>query len=273
MQAYSSHNKGYKYLLNVIDVFSKYAWSVPLKAKSAQEVSEGFKSILAEGRTPELLWVDQGSEFYNRTFKKLLEDNKIRIYHTFNQGKAVVIERFNRTLKGKMFRYFSANNTNNYIAILPQLINNYNNTKHSTTRLKPVEASKKSNENRVYLNLYPDTPTGSKKTPKFQIGDKVRISKKKGTFEKGYTPNWTEEVFTISAIQKTDPTTYKIKDLNEEPIEGSFYEPELQKTEQEVYRIEKIVRKDKNKKRVLVKWKGYPDEFNSWIPMSDLQSL
>ena len=273
MQAYSRHNKGYKYLLNVIDVFSKYAWSVPLHSKTGQEVSEGFKSILKD-RTPALLWVDQGSEFYNQKFKKLLEDHNIKMYHTFNQGKAVVVERFNRTLKGKMFRYFSANNTYNYISVLPQLVEQYNNTKHSSIGMKPVEASKPSNENTVYLNLYPQTKgTKSRKTPKFKLEDKVRISKKKGTFEKGYTPNWTEEVFTISSIQYTDPITYKITDLNNELIEGSFYEPELQKTEQETYRIEKIIRRDKKNKRVFVKWKGYSDDFNSWIPMSDLQSL
>ena len=274
MQAYSRDNKGYKYLLNVIDVFSKYAWSVPLKSKTGQEVSEAFETILKEGRTPELLWVDQGSEFYNQKFKKLLENHEIKMYHTFNQGKAVVIERFNRTLKGKMFRYFSANNTYNYIKVLPQLVEQYNNTKHSSIKMKPVEASKPSNENFVYLNLYPQTKdTMSRKTPKFKLDDKVRISKKKGTFEKGYTPNWTEEVFTVSGIQYTDPITYKITDLNNEPIEGSFYEPELQKTDQETYRIEKIIRRDKKNKRVYVKWKGYSDDFNSWIPMSDLRSL
>ena len=112
----------------------------------------------------------------------------------------------------------------------------------------------------------------SVKTPKFSVGDKVRISKKKGIFEKGYTPKWTEKIFTISKIQYTDPVTYKITaDYNGEEIKGSFYEQELQKTTQETFRIEKIIRKKGNKS--LVKWLGYPANFNSWVDNKDLIKL
>ena len=261
MEAYSRHNKRYKYLLNNID-----AWSVPLKSKTGQEVSKGFKSVLKD-RTLELLWVDQESEFDIQKFKKLLEDKDIEMYHAFNQGKSVVIERFNRALKGKMFRYFSANNTYNYISLLPQLVEQYNNTKHSSIGMKPVEARKTSNANTVYLNLYPETnKTESRKTPKTEgqrteskaggqsTECKFKLDSLEGTFDKGYTPNWTEEVFTISGIQYTDPITNTITDLNNHPIEGSFYE--LQKTDQETYRIEKIIRRDQKNKRVFVKRKG-----------------
>ena len=107
----------------------------------------------------------------------------------------------------------------------------------------------------------------SKQKPKFKIGDKVRISKyKRNVFDKGYTPNWTEELFTIDKIQYTNPITYEIKDLNNEEIKGSFYEPELLKAKQDVFRIDKVIRRDYKKKQALVKWKGYSDDFNSWIP-------
>jgi len=136
--------------------------------------------------------------------------------------------------------------------------------------MTPVEASKKENEVRVYRNLYQEF----ERRPihaKFKTGDKFRILKKKGLFEKGFTPNWTEAVFTVSKIQITNPVTYKITDLNDEKIQGTFYEQELQKTSQEVYRIEKIVKKDKT--RSLVKWKGYPKGFNSWVDNKDLIKL
>ena len=137
--------------------------------------------------------------------------------------------------------------------------------------MTPTEASKKKNEGTVYFNLYGDTET-SKHRPKFKIGDKVRISKyKRNMFDKGYTPNWTEEVFIINNVQHTDPITYKLKDLNDEEIQGSFYEPELLKAKQDI--IDKVIRRDYKKKRALVKWKGYSDDFISWIPIKDLTDL
>ena len=168
-------------------------------------------------------------------------------------------------MKEKMFKYFSENSTRKYIDILDELVEDYNYTVHSSIKMTPVEASKEENENKVWRNLY-NSP--ERKTPKFSVGDKVRISKKKGIFEKGYTPKWTEEIFTISKIQYTDPVTYKITaDYNGEEIKGSFYEQELQKTTQETFRIEKIIRKKGNKS--LVKWLGYPANFNSWVDNKD----
>ena len=137
--------------------------------------------------------------------------------------------------------------------------------------MTPLEARQPQNYGTAYFNLHRDIET-KKKTVKFKIGDTVRISKyKRKTCDKGYTPNWTEEVFMIDKIQLTNPVTYKIRDLKGEPIEGSFYTEELQKTDHNIYRIEKIIRKTKNK--ALVKWKGYPDEFNSWVELKDLEDL
>ncbi|KAL9964193.1 hypothetical protein ACROYT_G027791 [Oculina patagonica] len=194
-------------------------------------------------------------------------------YELKNQGKAVVIERFNRTLKNKMYKQFTIQGNTQYLEMLPKIVKEYNNTKHSSIKMTPTEASKKKNEGTVYFNLYGDMEPLSAK-PKFKVGDKVRISKyKRIVFDKGYTPNWSEEMFVITKIQHTNPITYKLKDLRDEEIQGSFYEPELLKAKQEVFRIDKVIRRDYKKKQALVKWKGYNDDFNSWIPMKDLQHI
>ena len=139
--------------------------------------------------------------------------------------------------------------------------------------MTPTEASKKKNEGTVYFNLYGEINQLSSK-PKFTVADKVRMSKyKRNVFHKGYTPNWTEEVLIINKIQNTKPIAYKLRDQNDEEIHGSFYEPELLKAEQDVFRIEKIIRKDNKKKQALVKWKGYSNDFNSWIPFKDLRNI
>ena len=168
-----------------------------------------------------------------------------------------------------MFKYFSANNTRKYIDVLDEMMKKYNETLHSSTKITPIEASKEKNENKVWLNLYSTPKVG--KEPKYSVGDKVRISRKETTFEKGYTPRWMEEVFTIDEVLRTDPPTYKLNDYNDKRIQGSFYEPELQQTTQDIYRVEKVIRKRGNK--ILVKWLGYPDSFNSWIDSKDLIKL
>ncbi|XP_065652802.1 uncharacterized protein LOC136080120 [Hydra vulgaris] len=150
------------------------------------------------------------------------------------------------------------------------MVNKYNNTKHSSIKMTPVEASDKKNENIVWFNLNGNVRSESVR-PKFYIDDRVRINKKKTTFEKGYTPRWTDEVFTVSKIQFTDPPTYKFTDDNNEEIQGTFYVQEMQKTDQNIFRIEKVIRKLKNKS--LVKWYGYPESFNSWVDNKELIGL
>ena len=281
MQKLSKWNKGYKYLLMVLDRFSKYGWIVPLKTKTGLEVSKAFESIFkkskgkAQGK-PKKLWVDKGKEYYNKNMLDLLAKNNIEIYSTENEEKSSVCERWNRTIKEKMYKRFTMQNNTVYIEILPKILASYNNSKNRSIDMTPNQARKPENYGKVYFNLYGDLAESQNGTLNrnslLKIGDTVRISKyKRKTFEKGYTPNWTEEVFVISEIQPTDPITYKIKDLNGEEVGGTFYREELQKTDQTIYRIEKVIRKTKDK--ALVKWKGYPDEFNSWIPLRDLQSL
>ena len=193
--------------------------------------------------------------------KELLDKHKITLYSTENEEKSSVVERWNRTMKNKMWKVFTANNNTVYYDKLEDI------------KMTHTEASNKQNQGTAYFNLYGNLkPLATK--PKYKIGDKVRISKyRRKTFDKGYTPNWTEEIFTVDKIQYTNPVTCKIKDLNNKEIKGSFYEPELLKADRDVFRIEKVIKRDYKKKQALVKWRGYSDDFNSWIPFKDLQSV
>ena len=149
------------------------------------------------------MWVDQGSEFYNRVFKKWLSDNDIEMYSTFNEGESVVAERFIRTLKNKLYKHMTATGKNVYYDVLDDVVNEYNNTKHNTIKMKPKDV--KNDNNRVY-----------KKSARFNVGDRVRISKFKYIFVKGDNPNWRKEIFVINKINDTVPYTYNLKDLNDE---------------------------------------------------------
>ena len=274
MGKFSKWNKGIKYLLMVIDVFSKFGWIRPLKDKRGQTVADAFKDIFKTKRKPKMLWTDKGSEFFNGIMKDLLHKNGIKLYTTENEEKSSVVERWNRTMKEKLFRMFSANNNTIYFDKLDELVNDYNHRFHSSIRMTPAEASKQKNERQVFANLFGDLIYAKLKKPKFKVGDKARISKfKRKIFDKGFTPNWTEEIFVIDEILNTNPLTYKLVDLLGEKITGSFYEAELQKTNQNIFRIEKVIRRDQKKKKALVKWKGYPDKFNSWIPLSDAEKI
>lgn len=270
MQGYAEFNDGVRYLLTVIDVFSKFGWIVPIQKKTGKCVAEGFKQIFKERTCDKLelkCWVDNGLEFYNKDVKNL----GVELYSTNNEEKSCVVERWNRTMKEKMFKYFTANNTYRYVDVLDEMVSNYNNTRHSSTKMTPVEASQKKNEKIVWMNLYGHLKPFPQRKPKFKLNDKVRITKKKTIFDKSYIPRWTTEVFSISQIQFTDPITYKITDYNNEEIVGTFYEQELQKTNQEIYRIEKVIKRKGTKS--LVKWLGYPDSFNSWVDNKKLLTL
>ena len=274
MIPFARYNKGYKYLLMIIDVFSKYGWIVPVKTKTGAAVSDAFGRVFkTSGRVPSRLWVDKGREFYNKTLKQLLDKKGVSIYSTENEEKSSVVERWNRTIKRYMWKYFTANNTHKYIDILPELVEKYNNTYHRSIKTTPSKAINPDNFNHVFEALYGDMKQLVKK-PKFKVGDRVRISKKKKTFEKGFTTNWSEELFIITEVKNTKPPTYEIEDLNGKPIQGTFYEQELQKSQQSSYRIEKVLKRRRGKtgqKEVYVKWKGYDRSFNSWIPQSDLE--
>ena len=174
-----------------------------------------------------------------------------------------------------MWKKFTAENTRNWIDMLDALLHTYNNSVHSTIGMTPVEASEKENETKVLQNIINKTRPISKSKPKFKVGDRVRISRSKGLFEKGYLPNWSEELYIVDKVQETIPVTYKLKDTLDEVIEGSFYQQELQKSYQEVYRVEKVIKKKKinGVEHALVKWSGYSEKHNQWIPILEIEKL
>ena len=222
MQSLSRKNKGIKYVLYAIDLFSKYAFVVPLKDKKGISIVNAFNKIVKQSnRKPNKIWVDQGGEFYNNVFKKWLSDNNIIMYSTYNEGKSVVAERFIRTLKNKLYKHMTATAKSVYYDVLDDVINKYNNTKHSTIKIKPIDVK---NNKRVYIDEH------NEKDSRFKVGDRVRISKFKNIFAKEYTSNWSKEIFIVDKINDTVPYTYNLKDLNDEEIIGSFYDRELQKS-------------------------------------------
>lgn len=271
VQKLADQNDGFKYILTCIDVFSKYAWAEPLKNKSGKTITEAFEKIFKDNRKPIKLHVDKGSEFYNTTFKALLKNKNINMYSTKSELKACIVERFNRTLKERMWRFFTEENNYRYIDVLADLIKSYNNTFHRSIKTKPINVNNK-NELEIYTNLYGYEKEIGEESPiklKFKIGDKVRISKFKRVFEKGYTANWTIEIFVIHKILPSNPPTYIIKDLQDEVIEGYFYEEELQKIYKydNIFKIDQVLKEKKlanGKKQYFVSWTGYPDKFNSW---------
>lgn len=267
MQPYARENRGVRYLLTIIDTLSKYAWAVPVKRKTGKDVTAAMELVLRQGRVPTNLQTDQGKEFYNASFKSLMSRYRINHYSTYSNLKASIVERFNRTLKNKMWMQFSLRGSYKWLDILNDLVAAYNSSKHRTIGMKPNEVTAAKVET-LLKRLQPRER--SRKIPKFRIGDKVRISKNKHVFEKGYTPNWTTEIFTVDrVVASTSPVTYKLKDYQDKPISGGFYEEELLRVEYpDTYLVEKVLKKRGNK--VYVKWLGFDSSHNSWINKTDM---
>jgi hypothetical protein len=266
LSSLSRYNDGYRYVLTCIDAFSKRAHAIPLKSKTGIVVRDALEKIISEhGSRPTFLQTDKGTEFINVTVQNFLSQNDIKFYTSENENiKASICERLNRTIKEKMFRYFTYKSTLRYIDVLNDLMHGYNNSYHRSIKMRPIDVTV-DNESYVRTTLYKP-----KRPPvfKFEVDDKVRISETRQVFQKGYLPHWTQEIFTVVKRHPTDPATYEIKDYDGEVVKGKFYAEELQKVikEDDVYKIEKILktRKRFGKTEHLVKWLGYPDKFNSW---------
>lgn len=269
MIPYAKKNNGMKYILTVINIFSKKAYARALKNKSGPEVTRAMKSVLDALNHPiKHLHVDNGREFYCAPMKGLLQQRDINMYSTYTTKKAAICERFNRTLKNKMWKLFSLRGSYKWIDILQQLISEYNNTKHRTIKLKPNEVNE-NNEQHILNTVYSKYRFNPKEKRKFKIGDFVRISKYKHIFSKGYTANWTTEVFKIKKVQHTLPITYLLIDLNGRDINGTVYSEELQLAKYpNLYLVEKIIRK--KGKKLYVKWLGLDGNQNSWINENDV---
>ena len=282
MTQLAKFNEGYKYVLLCIDILSKYAWVVPLKRKASKEMVVAFQKIFAQGRKAKTLRTDKGMEFRNRMLQKLFEEEGIHHFVTQNEVKANFAERCIKTLKAKIFKYFTKEQTYEYVDVLQDIVFSYNRTFHRTIGMTPLEVTKE-NEDEVWQKLYlpfkkvKPLKIEKKKLYKFRVGDTVRISHLKQAFDREYNTRWSEEIFKIrNRLSRENIPVYKLIDLKEENVRGTFYESELQKvhlSSNTLYKIEKIVktRTRKRKKQHLVKWLFWPSKFDSWIEASDLE--
>lgn len=258
------HNDGHRYILTCIDVLSKFAWGIEVKNKSGKCVTDAMERILSTtSRRPKRIESDKGSEFYNANFQALLQQECATHFSSNSRHKSSVVERFNRTLKTLLYRSFTARNSYNWTNVLQSIIAVYNNRKHRSIGTKPAAVCL-DNEKLIWKRLYAKKTADGKL---FQVGQLVRISKVKSHFEKGYLPNYTEEVFKISGVHRKSPIQYSLVDLLGEDIKGKFVSEELSPVDKEsndVWKIEKVIRRDR-KGRYFVKWLGFPQKFNSWV--------
>ena len=278
---YSDDNDGYKYLLVVIDIFSRYGWVEPLKDKTAVEIVNAFDKILSEGRIPQRLRTDAAKDFTSERFQNYVKSKNITHFVTHSEKQANYVERFIKTLKSKIYRYMIEKNTPRYIDVLPEIVESYNRTWHSGIRSEPINVTKK-NENQLWWQMYwprdPYDPTKKKKKVKylFNVGDRVRTTYIRRPFQREYDSRWTGEIFKISRrfIRQGQPI-YRVVDWYDRELKGTFYENELQKVEasdEDIFKIEKVIKykgRGKNKE-ALVHWLGWPKKFDSWIPASDI---
>ena len=299
MVKYKSENNDYAYFVVFIDIFTRYLYTSPLKSLRGEEMVFVFQSLIREvDEKPKILRTDQGSEYKNRSFNRLLNEKQIKHLYTYYETKANYAERVIKTIKTKIMKYLSEKNSLKWIDILSDLTYGYNNSVHRSIKMTPKDAKSK-NQYLVwkaqYDNLeYPKNffnfkkqhknskliQTLKKKTFKFNISDRVKISHLKNMFDKEYTEKWSGEIFTVinRKLNQNIPM-YELKDYNNEVIEGFFYESELQLAYIDadvMYKIEEILKKRKNKSgqvEVLVKWKGWPSKFNSWIPENQIENI
>ena len=218
------NNRGYRYVLVIIDNFSKFGWTIPLKNKKALTIKDSFENFLINSnRKPDLVESDRGKEFYNNIFQDFLNKNNIKLYSRNSSIGAVFAERFNRTIRKLLKKLVFENGDGNWIDILPTITKQYNNRIHSSTKLSPIQASLKKNEGYVYKNLLDKR---KKVKPKFQINDLVRVADLKRTFSKGDTTNWSYKLYKITEIIYDTIPTYHIDNLP-----GRYNESLLKKTE------------------------------------------
>lgn len=289
MTQYSEANDGYSYILFAVDTFSRYLFTVALKSKKAVEMKQAFQTIMSNGRKPSKIYSDKGSETLNKTIKKYLDDQGIDHHVSQNSIKASIVERCILTVKRKITKYMTANMTPIWYTALESITSSYNNTYHRSIKMSPNEVTKE-NENEVWKQLYeqkPDKPVRNLKLPKsqprsgfkFKVGDLVRIAIQTDMYTRAYDEKFSREHYSIyerfihSGIPK-----YRVKDIKNEEISGSFDNAELQLVrldKRPVYLIEKELgrKKKKNKTLVQVKWLGWADKHNTWIPLQSLRSF
>lgn len=267
MQQIAKENEGFRYVLVVINCFSKKGYTVPLKNKTAAAVAEATKTILDRNKLKfKNAHTDMGTEFHG-AFQKLMKDRGINHYFTYTENKASICERFIRTLKNKIYKSMALRANWRYIDKLDEITEKYNNTFHRTIKMAPNKVNR-NNQKHLLETVF--NYNRKIMIPKFSVGDYVRVSKPKFVFSRGFHPSWSSELFIVHSINVKYPVTYKLSNYDgSEIIKGAFYEHELQKTKNnDVWLVEKVLKKKGNK--VLVRWYGFGSEHDTWEKETDV---
>ena len=283
---YADANNGFKYLLAVIDIFSRYAWVEPLKNKSANEIIKAFKKIFKSGRIPKTIRSDAAKDFTSKEFKKFLKEKNIHHFTTHTEKQANYVERFIKTIKSKIFRYIIETNNSRYIDKLQDIVKSYNNTWHSGIKSEPINVTK-ANEGRLWWQMYwpkekyikKEKQNNVNKKFKFKVGDRVRISYLRSSFQREYNTKWSNEIFEIYRRYMSDNIPkYKLQDWFKEKVEGPFYQQELQKVNnpsEYLFNIDTVknYKGTGRNKTVRVSWKGWPKKFDTILKESDIEVI
>ena len=272
-------NDGYRYVLVHIDIFSKFVRTVPLKSKTAQEVTRAFKKIFDDGGKTLKIRSDNGREFVNKTLQSLFQKEGIKYFTSSNVVKCAVVERVIKTLKSKYFKYMTQFQTFRYIDIIDDATRAYNHSYHRSIKMSPIQVSKE-NQSKVFTTLYGDKTPRPLKPFKYKPGDYVRVSFSKRPFNREYDEKWTYEVFRVKELGRIQKIpVYTLEDLKGETLVGRFYNDQLQTTtysEENTFKIEKILKSRKRKgqpKEFLVKWMHWPAKFNSWVNETQVENF
>ena len=273
MGKYGRENKGYRWILTTVEILSRYAFAIPVYRKDTKNMTGAVDLLLEKfrerfGKYLNVVQFNEEKEFYNVGVRDLLKSHDVNYFPTHSDKKAAIVERFNTTSKTMMWNFFYSKGTYNWVDVLDELVKNYNSTKHSTTLMKPKDVNS-SNWYLAWVTLY-GSALGELPLPKFRVGDTVRVSRYRSTFNKEYEANFTEEIFKMKRVLRGDATVYELEDHEGEPIIGKFYEEELSTVNKkdDTYRVEKILRKKNG--MALVKWLGYGSR--SWVPLESSQN-
>ena len=284
MASYKKDNDGYAYFLLAIDILSKFVWTIPLRTTQGQEVVQAFKMILALGRKPTRIRTDKGTEYVNKNVKAFFKKERVIVFVTQNVVKSSYAERAIKSLKGRLLRYMTHTQTRRWIDVLPKVTESYNNTYHRTIKRTPRSVKPKDLVELWKLHYATLPKPVSNRSPnlsvgkfKYNVGDLVRVSFLRRPFQREYDERWSRELFVINTrFMRDNVPQYGLKDYAGEMVSGTFYQNQLKKAyEQAMYLVEKVLktRKRGGQKEMLVRWRGWPSKYDSWVGEDDVSSL
>lgn len=278
MELYKKDNDGYAYFLLAVDILSKFVWTEPLRARTGKETARAFQRIFEKGRQPNNIRSDKGTEFANKDVKRFLKGEGVRYFVTQNIVKASYAERAIKTVKSRIARYLTRNQSHRWIDVLPAITDSYNQTYHRSIKRTPASVKKEDSVELWKLQYQSKSDkTESIKSYKFKVGDLVRVSFARRPFQREYDERWSRELFVVnSRFMRENIPQYQLKDYSGDIVSGNFYQNQMIKAhERETYLIEKVLRSrgKGNRKNYLVRWKGWAPKFDSWISEKDLTVL